>query len=113
MTISKEPFDQPKPQQFFFCRLIPPRPDFAQTQTETERAAMMAHVGYWTKHAEQGIAVVFGPVLDPQGVWGAAIVRVGDAAELERLLKDDPAIQASIGLRYESLPMLRAVVGAR
>jgi uncharacterized protein YciI len=97
--------------RFFFCRLVPPRPDFAQTMSDAERSSMLAHVGYWTKLAEQGVAIVFGPVADPQGVWGAAVVRVRDAAELATLQNGDPAIQAAIGLRYESLPMLQAVLG--
>ena len=31
---------------FFFCRLNPPRPDFAKTMTDTERALMGQHAAY-------------------------------------------------------------------
>jgi len=37
-------------------------------------------------------------------------VRVSSAAELEIFKDGDPVIKAQRGFRYESLPMLRAVV---
>jgi hypothetical protein len=39
-------------------------------------------------------------------------VRVADEAELRALQEGDPAIRAGRGLSYETLPMVRAVVGA-
>jgi len=92
---------------YFFCRLIPPRPDFAQTMSDAERAAMQAHVAYWTG---QTAPLIFGPVGDPKGPWGLGIFEAENEAALQQLLTKDPAITAGIGARYESLPMLRAVV---
>jgi uncharacterized protein YciI len=95
--------------QFYLCRLLPPRPTFAMDMSESEKAAMQAHVAYWTGHLNAGRAIVFGPVADPNGPWGLGVVRVANAEEMDRLQADDPAIKAGIGLRYEVLPMLRAV----
>ncbi len=69
---------------------------------------MSRHVAYWTEQAERGIAIVFGPVMDPRGVYGIGIHKVEDEAELRRLLDADPANGL---LKYEVLPMPRAVVG--
>ena len=70
---------------------------------------MMQHVAYWTAYAQQGIAIVFGPVADPKGGWGVAIVRTSGDAELARLQAEDPAL--ALGACYETLPMVRAVLG--
>ena len=106
---------QPSPasgDRYVFCRLVPPRPSFAMDMTPDERAAMLRHVGYWTALLERGTAIVFGPVADPAGPWGLGIVRVREGESLEALVGADPAILAGIGLRYETLPMLRAVTRA-
>ena len=71
------------------------------------------HVAYWTDLADRGIAIVFGPVGDPDGVWGVGILEVEDEAELQSLLANDPVIKAALGAKYETLPMLRAVTGRK
>ena len=53
---------------------------------------------------------VFGPVGDPKGPWGLGIFEAESEADLQQLLAKDPAITAGIGARYETLPMLRAVL---
>ena len=95
--------------RFFFCRLIPPRPDFASTMSAEERAVMLAHVGYWKDQLAQGKAIVFGPVADPDGDWGAGIVRAPDRAGVEALRDSDPAILFGRGFRYEILPFVQLV----
>ncbi len=95
--------------RYFLCKLLPPRTSFARDMTPTERAAMESHVQYWTAKMVEGVALLFGPVLDPGGVWGLGVVRVEDEAALRRLQDEDPAIRAGIGLRYETLPMARVV----
>ncbi len=96
--------------QYYFCRLLPPRPSFAQDASGEERAIMRKHFEYWNGHLEAGSVVVFGPVADPSGAWGAGIVRMPDSSAIQEFEKNDPAMQAGIGFRYESLPMIRAVV---
>jgi hypothetical protein len=92
---------------FFHCRLIAPRPDFARTMSEAERALMGRHADYLRSLGPK--AVVFGPVLDPAGPWGLGVFEVEDEAELRRLLDADPTIGSGAGFRYEILPMMAAV----
>jgi uncharacterized protein YciI len=74
-----------------------------------ETAVMRAHVAYWTKQLEEGAAVVFGPVADPQGVWGLGVVRAPSEEKLHALRDGDPAIQSKRGFRYEILPLIQAM----
>jgi uncharacterized protein YciI len=76
--------------------------------TDEERTIMQRHVAYWSEHAARGIAIVFGPVMDPQGVYGIVVCQVEDESEMRELLAHDPANGL---LRYDVLPMARAVVG--
>ena len=69
---------------------------------------MEEHVAYWSEKAVRGIAIVFGPVMDPRGVYGIGVYQVEDGAEMRALLAQDPANGL---LQYEVLPMPRAVVG--
>jgi len=45
----------------YFVKLHPPRPDFAQTLSAAERAAMEAHSAYWKERMAAGGVVAFGP----------------------------------------------------
>jgi uncharacterized protein YndB with AHSA1/START domain len=105
-TVSRAP-------SHFLLRLLPPRPTFMQTMTSAERDLMREHVGYWTKLMEQGTAVAFGPVADPNGGWGVGVVEVDDPGAVSGLIADDPAKKSGVGFQYEVLPMLRAVVRPR
>lgn len=97
------------PARFFFLRLPPPRPTFASDMTDVERAAMGRHVAYWTAHLQRGNAIVFGPVADPSGPWGLGVIRAADEAAVGAFQAEDPAVR-ELGLRYEVLPMARAVI---
>lgn len=89
-------------------KLIPPRPTFAQDMTEAERKVMQEHVVYWKGLTDRRIAIVFGPVLDPKGPWGVAIVEVADEADARALGTNDPAVKA--GLTFEVYAMPGTVV---
>jgi hypothetical protein len=93
---------------YFFVRTENPRPTFHLKMTADERAIMDRHVMYWSEKATRGSAIVFGPGMDPQGVYGIGVYQVRDEAEMRDLLEQDPAHGL---LRYEVLPMARAVVG--
>ena len=93
---------------YFFVRTQNPRPTFHLDMTAEERATMERHVAYWSEQATKGIALVFGPVMDPKGVYGIGVYQVQDEAEMRSLLEHDPANGL---LQYEVLPMARAVVG--
>jgi uncharacterized protein YndB with AHSA1/START domain len=97
---------------YFLLRLLPPRPTFAQDMGPEEAQAMRQHVEYWKEQLRLGVAMVFGPVADPNGGWGVGIVEVGGAEELAALQQADPAIKSGIGLRYESLPMPKLLMRA-
>jgi uncharacterized protein len=93
---------------YFFVRTQNPRPTFHLDMTAEERAVMERHVAYWSEKAADGIALVFGPVMDPKGVYGIGVYQVQDGAQMHDLLENDPANGL---LEYETLPMARAVVG--
>ncbi len=59
--------------------------------TAEERAIMQKHVAYWSEYAARGIAIVFGSVMDPQGVYGIGVYQVEDEVEMRNLLDHDPA----------------------
>jgi uncharacterized protein YndB with AHSA1/START domain len=96
--------------KYFFCRLVPPRSTFPADMTPAEVKGMKEHAEYWRGHAARGTAVVFGPVADPKGVWGLGILALDRAEDLRELLEADPVIRAELGLRYETLPLISAIV---
>ena len=93
----------------FFCRLVPPRPDFMVTMTDTERGLMRQHVGYWSGKIGTGEALLFGPVADPIAGYGIGVIRVDDLTAMHALRDADPVMQAGIGFRYEILPMPQVI----
>lgn len=76
-----------------------------QDMTDSERAIMAQHVAYWKPYVENGTVLVLGPVMDPKGGYGVAVVEVESEEYLKQLIAEDPAN----GLNsYEYHPM-RAV----
>jgi hypothetical protein len=57
---------------------------------------------------QRGHSVVFGPVADPEGVYGIGVYKVEDAEEMRRPLEEGPARDILV---YAVVPMARAVVG--
>ena len=108
MSDAKEPGPQASSKKHFVVRLIPPRPTFAADMTEEERAIMAAHGAYWRGLMNRGIALLFGPVLDPAGVWGLGILEAKDPDAARRLAADDPAIKS--GLNRAEIHEIAAVV---
>jgi uncharacterized protein YndB with AHSA1/START domain len=95
--------------KFFFCRLNGPRPTFQMDMSDEERDVMRRHAAYWTKLLHEGVAVLFGPVADPKGGWGAGVLRVESEEALKALCAADPAILSGNGFGYDVLPMFSAV----
>ena len=60
----------------FFLKLNPPRTSFTLDMTEAERGIMMKHVAYWKPYVDDGTVIVLGPVADPKGGYGMAVVAV-------------------------------------
>jgi uncharacterized protein YndB with AHSA1/START domain/uncharacterized protein YciI len=94
----------------YLLRLIPPRPTFAADMTEHERRVMQEHVAYWMQHTSENKVIAFGPVADPKGGWGVAIVEVPDESTVTKLTTEDPVTKHALGARYEVLPMPRIIV---
>ena len=95
---------------YFVYKLIPPRLTFAQDMTEAEAELMRQHAAYWSELANKRIAVVFGPVADPKGTWGLAVVQAQDEAGARALGANDPTIKSGVGFRFEIYPMPQAVL---
>ena len=93
----------------FLLRLIPPRPSFAVDMTPQEQATMATHAEYWSAHLATGQAILFGPVLDPAGVWGLLALEVRSEQELNALKDADPALAGIPGMRWEVMPFLTAM----
>ena len=94
----------------FLYKLIPPRPTFPADMTEEEGAVMQEHFGYWPGLIEQRQAVAYGPVMDPGGTYGIAVVEVDDESAAQRIADSDLAITASVGFGFEVHPMPDAIV---
>ena len=94
----------------FLFRLIPPRPTFPGDMTEAEAAIMEAHFGYWAGLIGQGEAIAYGPVMDPAGTYGIAVIEVPDEAAARRIADDDPAVRSDAGFVFEMHPMVDVMV---
>lgn len=89
----------------FMLKSTPPRATFHQDMTEEERDIMLQHIAYWTDKQNQGIALVFGPVLNPKAPHGLAIIEVENEAQVPKLIAEDPAVIAGV-MTMESYPMM-------
>ena len=76
----------------FVLRLIAPRPNFAQTLTDSEREIMNSHSAHWHPYLERGDMVVFGPVLTDEDSYGLAVVETEDEQALREFAAQDPVV---------------------
>jgi uncharacterized protein YciI len=76
----------------FVLRLIAPRPNFAQTMTDSEREIMDSHAAHWRPYLERGEMVVFGPVLTDDDSYGLAVVDTDDEPALRAFAARDPVV---------------------
>ena len=91
-------------------KLVPPRPTFAVDMDETEAELMGKHAAYWRDQLARGRVIVFGPVMDPTGVWGLGVLETEDEAAARGLVLADPVIAA--GVCTFELHIMDAVVRA-
>ncbi|HEX5253554.1 MAG TPA: YciI family protein [Mycobacterium sp.] len=94
---------------YFVYQFVPHRPDFPADLTETETAVMQEHFGYWQTQADKGVAVVYGPVGDPAGTWGLAVVEADSEEEVAAIRGGDPVIKSDLG-RVNIYPMLNTII---
>ena len=89
----------------YFMKLNPPRSSFMQDMNDDEKSTMQKHVAYWAPYVEDGTVIVQGPVMDPEGGYGIAVVQVDSEEQVKQLIANDPANGMN---GYEVYPM-RAV----
>jgi uncharacterized protein YciI len=94
----------------FLFRLIPPRADFAQTMTPAEQHAMAGHRDYWQQLLHDGQVVVYGPVADPEGVWGMGVLRAVSRAQALDLGHNDPSVVAGVNT-FEVFEIMGGLTG--
>jgi uncharacterized protein YciI len=97
---------------YFFLKVIPPRSTFGEDANENELAKMHEHFGYWLDLTNRGIAVVFGPVLDAEGIYGMGIVEMPDEPAARALADEDPAVIARVVRITVSSMRIGAIRGA-
>ena len=93
--------------QYFVYKLNPPRVSFAVDMSDEEGAVMGAHGAYWRGLLDARTAVVFGPVLDPSGVWGLAVVEARTTDEVQAIGAADPAVSSGVAT-FDVYPMMGA-----
>jgi uncharacterized protein YciI len=93
---------------YFFMKLIPPRPTFAQDMTADERKIMDEHGAYWTDLQSKGFAIVFGPVIDPKGSWGMGVIEADDESQVQGFKENDPTVKA--GTHAMEIYPMKAVI---
>lgn len=87
--------------KYFLYKLLPPRPTFPQDMTEAEGELMQEHINYWKTLVDKRIAVIFGPVADPRGIYGLAIIETEEESIAQDIRFSDPAIKHDAGFRLE------------
>ncbi|PSH66111.1 MULTISPECIES: YciI family protein [Phyllobacterium] len=90
-------------QQFFF-RLIPPRPTFAEDMDDDEQELMRQHMTYVGEYFEAGTVLAYGPVRDPDGWFGIALLEVLHPDEAIQFAENDPTVLAGLN-SYSIAPM--------
>jgi uncharacterized protein YciI len=93
----------------FVYKLIPPRATFAADMTEAEAGIMAQHIHYWQGLTDRGTAIVFGPVADPAGVWGLAVVQAESEEDVDALGMEDPAVTSEMS-SFQVFAMQDAIV---
>ena len=95
---------------YFLYKLISPRTTFPQDITSMEMKIMQEHVVYWKELIDKKIVLLFGPVADPKGTYGLAIVKADDEDVANEYGIHDPAIRADVGFKFEIYPMPQVIL---
>ncbi len=93
--------------KYYAVKLIPRRPTFAQDMTPEEREIMIGHSTYWRGMMAKGAVLVFGPVLEPAGVYGLGIIIAENDEQVQAFMADDPATQINNYEFYQMLAMVK------
>jgi uncharacterized protein YciI len=98
--------------QYFFFKLIPPRPTFPADITPDEAALMQRHSLYWAEHFAAGQLLAYGPVFVPGAAFGLGILEVEDESEARQFGDNDPSVLEGLN-RFEIHPMRLAASRAK
>lgn len=90
--------------QRFLLRLVPPRTTFVNDMTPDEGKLMRQHADYWAEQFKMGAVLIIGPVLDPKGAWGMAVLETATEEEARALAMNDPSVKAGLN-KVELSPM--------
>jgi uncharacterized protein len=90
--------------QYYFFKLIPPRPSFPADITPKEAALMESHSVYWAEHFAAGRLLAYGPVFVPGAAFGMGILEVDDEGTARQFGENDPSVLAGLN-RFEIHPM--------
>jgi uncharacterized protein YciI len=88
----------------FLYKMYPPRSSFHLDQDEDEKKTMKQHMDYWKELTNKKNAIIYGPVFDPNGVYGMAVIEVINEEKAEDIAKGDPAVLSKI-CTCELIPM--------
>ena len=88
----------------FMFKLIAPRPTFSMDMNEEEKRLMQQHAIFWNDLLANGTALIYGPVLDPKGPYGLAIIEADNEEKARAICTNDPTIKAKLHT-YELHPM--------
>ena len=69
--------------------------------TDMEGELMQKHFNYWKDLVDRRVAIVYGPVEDPKGVYGIAIIETEDETSAHDIRVNDPVIKRNAGFRSE------------
>lgn len=98
--------------KYYLYKLLPPRITFPGDITPAEASKMKEHSVYWRTQLELNRVIAFGPVLDPKGAYGIAILHIDGDTDPKALVEMDPVIVAEMGFGYE-LHLMPSVVHPR
>ena len=98
--------------KYFLFKLVPPRPTFPADMTRAEAKLMQEHSEYWRNLMRKGLVVAFGPVSDPKGTYGIAVMQLEDDGDANAIGANDPTIKANVGFKFELHSMPQVVLPA-
>jgi uncharacterized protein YciI len=90
--------------QFYFGKLLPPRPTFPVDMTDSERQLMSEHARYARSQFDAGRLLIYGPVTANDGSFGMAVLEVNDETEARTFFENDPTVLAGLNT-FEFFPM--------
>ncbi|KQR87393.1 hypothetical protein ASG07_00165 [Sphingomonas sp. Leaf343] len=94
----------------YFCKYIPPRPDFFATMTPVETNVMSDRDAWQTTLLNHGLIAAHGSVDDADGRYDVVIYTVATYDDVRDVTAEDPLIRSGIGsYQIFDMPVLRTL----